>query len=170
MGTEGIQVSTQFDTERVLPFGSMFGHLAQPPFLEEHVLILWLLVLVSWRIVIFQGGYKAIPLQMARVPLLVGSSIPCQRGGQVMSLIPLHMGDAYPFHSPSFCMTLPTVTQFHEWSHSSLGSLSTSINRNWCHSLCHMYVFLPMTAATSCYLWSSPIFGGCSSRCPQQML
>ena len=140
-----------------------------PLFFEEHVLMLWLSILVSWLIsilVIFIGGYEATPLQVARVSLLVGRSIPCQRGGQVLSLIPPDMGGAYPFHSPWFCLALPTVTQFHEWSHSSLGSLSAGINGLQCCSLCLTYVFLLRSAATSCYLWSSLVSGGCSSRHP----
>ena len=39
-----------------------------------------------------------------------------------------------------------------------------------CHSLCLMYMFLLRSAATSCYLWSSPILSGCSSRCPWKKL
>ena len=37
---------------------------------------------------------------------------------------------------PVFCLALPTMTQVHDWSHSSWGSLSASINRHWHHSLC----------------------------------
>ena len=64
--------------------------------------MLWLLILVSWLIsilVIFDGGYEATPLQVERVPLLVDGSIPCQRGRQLLSFIPLDMGGTYPFHS-----------------------------------------------------------------------
>ena len=60
------------------------------------------------------------------------------------------------------------MTQFCEWLHSLWGSLSASIKGHWCRSLCLTYVFLPRSAATSHYLRSSPIFGGCSSRCPWQ--
>ena len=131
--------------------------------------MLWLPVLVSWLIsifVIFNGGYEATPLQVLRVPLLVGRSILHQGGRQVLSLVPLDMGGTYPFHSPLFCLALPTMTQFCEWSHSSWGSLSASINGHQSHSLHLMYMFLPRSAATSHYLWSSPILCGCSGRCP----
>ena len=76
----------------------------------------------------------------------------------------------YPFHSPHFCLALHTVTQFCDWLHSSWGSLSASINGYRHCSLCLTYMFLPRSKATSCYLWSSPILSGCSSRCPQQKL
>ena len=56
------------------------------------------------------------------------------------------------------------MTQFHDWSHPSMGSLSTSVNRYRCHSLCLMYIFPLKSATKSCYLWSSPILGGCSGR------
>ena len=72
------------------------------------------------------------------------------------------MGVTYPFHSLLFCLALPTVTQFSDWSHSSLGSLTTSINGYRCHSLCITYMSLLKFAARSLYLWSSPIFSGCS--------
>ena len=39
-----------------------------------------------------------------------------------------------------------------------------------CHSLCLTYIFLLRSAATSHYLWSSPILCGCSGRHPQQKL
>ena len=76
------------------------------------------------------------------------------------------MGVSYPVHSTPFCLALPTMTQFSDWLHSSSGSLSTSINGYTCHSLCLTYVFLLKYAAKSLYMWSSPILGGCSSRCP----
>ena len=39
-----------------------------------------------------------------------------------------------PYHSPHFFwLALPAMTQFSEWQHSSLSSLSTSINRYRCH-------------------------------------
>ena len=69
---------------------------------------------------------------------------------------------------PLFCLALPTMTQFHEWLHSSWGSLSASINGHWCHSICLTYMFLPRSAATSHYLRSSPILSGCSARWPRQ--
>ena len=71
-----------------------------------------------------------------------------------------------PISLPPFCLALPTMTQFSDWLHSSLGSLSTSVNGYRHCSLCLMYVFLPKFAAKSLYLWSSPILSGCSSRCP----
>ena len=38
-----------------------------------------------------------------------------------------------PFHSPHFIyLALPAMTQFSEWQHSSLGSLSTSISGYGC--------------------------------------
>ena len=73
-----------------------------------------------------------------------------------------------PVSLPPFCLVLHTVTQFCDWSHSSWGSLSTSINGYRHCSLCLMYMFLPRSAAKSHYLWSSPILSGCSSRHPQQ--
>ena len=119
--------------------------------------------------VISHGGYEATPLQAARVPLLVGRSILHQRGRQML-LIFLTWGLLTCFTPPFFCLALPTVTQFCDWSHSSWGSLSASINGHQCHSLCLTYMFLPRSAATSHYLWSSPILCGCSSRCPWQKL
>ena len=75
------------------------------------------------------------------------------------------MGVTYPCHSLPFYLALPTMTQFHDWSHPSWGSLSTSINGHRHHSLCLTHLFLPKSAAKSHYLWSSPILSGCSSRC-----
>ena len=72
--------------------------------------------------------------------------------------------------TPPFCLALPNMTQFHDWLHSSWGSLSASVNRFRHGSLCLTYVFLLRSAAKSCYLWSSPILSGCSSRCPWQKL
>ena len=80
------------------------------------------------------------------------------------------MGITYPFHSPHFCLALLNMIQFCDWSHSSWGSLSASINGHWCHSLYLTYIFLPRSAATSHYLWSSPVLDGCSGRCPWQKL
>ena len=82
----------------------------------------------------------------------------------------LDMGVTYLFHSPHFCLALPTMTKFHDWLHWSWGSLSTSINVHGCHSLCLTYMYLLRSAATSCYLWSSPILCGCSGRHPWQKL
>ena len=78
------------------------------------------------------------------------------------------MGLLTHFTPPCFCLALPTVTQFCDWSHSSWGSLSASINRHQHHSLCLTYMFLLRSAATSHYLWSSPVLCGCSGRCPWQ--
>ena len=78
-----------------------------------------------------------------------------------------NMGVTYPFHSPLFYLALPTMTQFCGWLHSSWGSLSASINGYRHCSLCLTYVFLPKSATKPCYLWSSPVLSGCSSRCPQ---
>ena len=67
--------------------------------------MLWLLILVSWLVfifIIFDGGYEATPLQVVRVPLLVGGSIPCQGGRQVLSLVPLDMGVLTHFTPPCF--------------------------------------------------------------------
>ena len=72
-------------------------------------------------------GIKPLPLQVARVPLLVGGSILHQRFGQSLSFL-LTMEVTDPFHSPLFCLALPTMTQFQECLHLSRGSLSASIN------------------------------------------
>ena len=129
----------------------------------------WLSILDSsfFIFVISHGGYEATPLQVARVPLLVGRSIPCQRGRQML-LFFLTWGLLTHFTPPCFCLALPTMTQFCDWLHSSWGSLSASINGHRHCSLCLTYVFLLRSAATSHYLWSSPILSGCSSRHPWQ--
>ena len=93
----------------------------------------------------------------------------CVREVDYIVVLP-DIGVTYPFHSPHFCLALPTMTQFHDWLHSSWGSLCTSINGYRCHSLCRMYVFLLRSAATSHYLWYSPILSGCSGRHPWQKL
>ena len=51
--------------------------------------MLWLLILVSSFVVfiISNGAYESTPLQVVRVPLLVGRSIPCQRGRQMSFLL-----------------------------------------------------------------------------------
>ena len=128
----------------------------------------WLSILDSSfsLFVISHGGYEATPLQAVRVPLLVGRSILHQRGRQMLFF--LTWGLLTHFIPPCFCLTLPTMTQFHDWLHSSSSSLSASINGHRCCSLYLMYVFLPRSAATSHYLWSSPILSRCSSRCPWQ--
>ena len=131
----------------------------------------WLLILDSSFpiFVISNGGYEPTPLQVVRVPLLVGSSILHQTGRQTLSFF-LIQGLLAHFTCPCFCLALPTVTQFCDWSHSSWGSLSASINGHQCCSLCLTYMFILRSAATSCYLWSLPILSGCSGRCPWQKL
>ena len=89
---------------------------------------------------------------------------------EVDYIVILSHGGYLPISLPPFCLALPTMTQFHDWLHSSWGSLSASINGYRCHSLCLMYMFLLRSAARSHYLWFSPVLGGCSSRCPEQKL
>ena len=96
----------------------------------------------------------------------MGRSIPCQKG---RLLCPSFQHGGYlPVSCPPFYLALPTMTQFCDWSHPSWGPLSASVNGYRCHSLCLTYVFLPMSAAKSHYLWSSPILSGHSSRHPQK--
>ena len=71
---------------------------------------------------------------------------------------------------PIFGLAMPIMTQFHDWLHSSWGSLFTNINGHRHHSLCLTYMFPLRFAATSHYLWSSPVLSACSGRCPQQKL
>ena len=125
----------------------------------------WFLLFIVF--IISSGGYEATPLQVVRIPLLVGRSIPHQRGRQMSSFL-LTQGLLTHFTPPIYCLALPTVNQFHDWSHSSWGSLSASINGYCCHSLCLSYMFLLRSAATSHYLSSSPILSGCSGRHPWQ--
>ena len=40
-----------------------------------------------WFLIILNGGYEATPLQVVRIPLLVGWSILCQGGRQVLSFL-----------------------------------------------------------------------------------
>ena len=70
----------------------------------------------------------------------------------------------YLLQPPSF--VLPTMTQFHEWSHWSRGSLSNDIYGQQCHSLSQMHMFPLMSTPMSCYLWSTPVFCGCSGGHP----
>ena len=119
--------------------------------------------------IISSGGYEATPLQVARVPLLVGRSILHQRGRQILSFL-LTWGLLIHFTPPVLCLAFPTMTQFCDWLHSSWGSLSTSINGHQHNSLCLTFMLLPRSAATSHYLRSSPVLSVCSSRCPQQKL
>ena len=65
--------------------------------------MLWLSILVSWLVsifIIFDGGYEATPLQVVRVHLLVGGSIPHQRSRQVLSLVLLTWGVLTHFTPP----------------------------------------------------------------------
>ena len=74
-----------------------------PFFFDKQILMFWLLILVSWLVfifVIFNGGYEATPLQAVRVPLLVGGSIPHQRGRQASSFL-LKQGVLTHFTPPS---------------------------------------------------------------------
>ena len=149
------------------------GFIQLPPhFLEEHVLMLWLSILVS-------------SLFLSSLFLMEGMKPPLYRwqGSLFQWVGAFHVREVdrcchsswhreYLLISlpPLLCLALPTMTQFHEWLHSSGCSLSTSTNGHWHHSLCLMYMFLPRSAATSCYLRSSSILGGCSGRCPWQKL
>ena len=87
------------------------------------------------------------------------------REGDAHSSLLLTQRGTYLLHP--LCLVLLTVTQFCEWLHWSWGSLSAGVYGQQCHSLFQMPVFLPMSTATSHYLRSSPIFNGCSGRCPQ---
>ena len=90
-------------------------------------------------------------------------------GGRQASLsFLLAHGGTYLHFTPPFvwpCQLWPSLVSGHI---SSWGSLSAGINGYWCHSLCHTYVFLLRSAATSHYLRSSPIFCGHSDGHPQQ--
>ena len=134
-----------------------------PPFLEEHILVHWLLILVAS----LKGMMPPLYRQWGSLFRWVGAF--CIWEADYLVLLS-DMGVTYPFHSPHFCLAFPTMTQFCDWSHSSWGSLSTSVNGYRCHSLCLMYMFLLRSAAKSDYLWSSPILCGCSSRHPWQKL
>ena len=81
-----------------------------------------------------------------------------------LSLFPIWRG-TYPLHPP--CLVLLTMTQFHEWLHWSQGPLSNGIYGQKCHSPSQMHMFSLMSTAMSHYLWSSPVFCGCSGGCPQ---
>ena len=125
--------------------------------------MLWLSILVSS----LEGMKPLLYRQRGSLFRWIGAF--CIREVDYVVFLP-DTGVTYPFHSLPFCLVLPTMTQFCVWSHSSWGSLSASINGYRHHSLCLMYVFLPRSAAISCYLWSSPILSGHSSRHPQQKL
>ena len=89
----------------------------------------------------------------------MGGSTLCQ-GGRCQ-FVPLPDMEGYLPVTPP-CLVLLTMTQFHEWSHQSWGSLSTGVYGQQCHSLSQMHMFLLTSTATSHYLRSSPIFSGCS--------
>ena len=123
--------------------------------------MLWLSILVSS----LEGMDP--PLYRCRGSLFRWVGAFCIREVDYIVIFP-DTGFTYTFHSPHSCLALATMTQFCDQLHSSWGSPSASLNRHGCHSLCLMYLFLLSSAATSCYLWSSPILSGCSSRCPWQ--
>ena len=138
--------------------GELRGFMQLPPFLEEHILMFWLLFMVSslfFSSSFLMEGMKP-SLYRWHVPLSVGRSILYQRGRLMLSFL-LTWGYLPISLPPLLCLALSTVTQFCEWLHSSLASLSTSINWHWHHSLHLKYVFLPRSAARSHYLRSSPI-------------
>ena len=92
--------------------------------------MLWLSFLVSslfLSLSFLMEGMKPPLLQAAMVPLSVGRSILHQRGRQMLSFL-LTWGYLPISLSTLLCLALPTMTQFHEWLHSSWGSLSASIN------------------------------------------
>ena len=122
-----------------------------PPFLEEHILVHWLLILVAS----LKGMMPPLYRQWGSLFRWIGAF--CIREIDYLVLLS-DMGVTYSFHSPPFCLALPTMTQFHDWLHSSWGSLSASINGYRCCFLCLMYMFLPRSAAKSHYLWSSLSF------------
>ena len=134
-----------------------------PPFLEEHVLMHWLFILV-WVV----SRVICHPSTGGKGSCYVGWSIPHQKGRLPHPCF--QHGGYLPISLPPFYLALPTVTQFHDWSHPFWGSPSASVNRYRRHSLCLTYVFLLKSAAKSLYLWSSPILGGCSSTCPWEKL
>ena len=94
-----------------------------------------------------------------RIPPCVGGSTPHQ-GGRHLPILPAGIEVTYLLHPPG--LVLLTIPQFCKWLRWSQGSPSDCIYRQWCHSLSQMHVFLLMSAAMSHYLWSTPIFCGCS--------
>ena len=127
---------TQFDTKGFHTLGVCLAIWLTPLFLVEHVLMLWLSIQVSWLIfilVVFVGEYEATTLQVLRVPLMVGGSIPCQRGRQVLSFVPLDMGVTYPLHSPLVfdwpCLLWPSSMSgcIHCWVHYLPASMGSNI-------------------------------------------
>ena len=67
----------------------------------------------------FSEGYDATPLQLVWVPLYVGRTIPHQRGRLLHPS--LQHGHYLPISLSPFCLALPAMTQFGDWSHSPLG-------------------------------------------------
>ena len=61
--------------------------------------------------VVFDGGYEATPLWVARVPLCVGGSIPHQGGRHILKPPP-DMEGYLPISLPPPCLALPTMTHF----------------------------------------------------------
>ena len=141
---------------------------------NEHVLMLRLLG--GYCLVAVNSGfcschrfwcYKGIkpPIYGQRGSLFVWVRVPCVREVDVCLSFLLTWRGTYPLHPPS--LVLLTMIQFPEWLHWSQGSLSNSIYGQQCHSLSQMHLFPLTSTAMSHYLWSSPIFDGCSSGCPQ---
>ena len=97
---------------------------------------------------------------MARVPLCIGGSTPCQ-GGRCQFIPPPDMEGYLPVTPPMFGLANPDqvlsvvvyILGFTICWHLQAAS----------HSLGQMHMFLLTSTATSCYLRSSPIFSGCSS-------
>ena len=140
-----------------------------PHFFSEHVLVFRLLS--GYCLVAVNCGfcgchnfwyYEGIkpPLYGWQGSLCLGGSIPCQGSRHLLIPFPTWRG-TYLLHTP--CLVLLNVTQFCEWLHQSGGPLSDGICGHQCHSLIQMHVFPLTSTAMSHYLWSSPIFCGCSS-------
>ena len=107
------------------------GFLQLPPLFlggaHPHALAVDTGFFIIFIFIVSNGGYEATPLQLARVPLLVGGSILHQRRRQMLSFL-LTWGYLPISLPPLLGLALPTMNQFCEWSHSSWGLLSTSIN------------------------------------------
>ena len=133
---------------------------------DEHALMLWLsgssgFSSCHW----FRCNEGIKPsLDWLQASLFIWVGVLCVREVDASSSLFLTWRSTYHLYPP--CLVLLTVTQFCEWSHQSRDSLSAGIYGQWHHSLGQMHMFLLMSTATSHYLWSSPIFSGCSSRHP----
>ena len=130
------------------------------------VVAVWLLSILLFVVVIDSGATRvwSHPSMGGKGPSSYGWGVFHIREVDVcLSLFPTQRG-TYPLHPP--CLVLLTMTQFHEWSHWSQGSLSNGIYGQWCHSLSQMHMFPLMSTTMSHYLWSSPILCGHSSGCP----